>query len=357
MLMTKNRSSPATPVRVRSPHSMMIAASNWPSALGATRMSGTPGNCISGGGAASDMTTSASLPIARSAYAIASDDPIESPSGRACDEMTKRRRSRIAAAIRSTAAGSGLAIVVGVIGRRGGRGRSGSVRSVELAQQALDPVLARDRFVVEELELGSPPQTQCRADAASEERRRAVEGLRGVLPRLVIAQAAGRRPDRRVVDACELQVRRHLDARQRNEPDPRVVHFAGDEQCELAADLIGDAVGSGALRHLCDDLHALVLEHLDHVADLDVVELFEADAALESRFHFADVVLEPAQRSDLAFVNDDVVAQQARLGVARSGDPSLGDMAARDRSELRDLERIAHFRDADPDFLERRIEE
>ena len=63
MFTTKNRSRPVTPVRARSPHSMMIAASNAPSTAGAMTMSWTPGNAISGAGAGSALTTTASLPI------------------------------------------------------------------------------------------------------------------------------------------------------------------------------------------------------------------------------------------------------------------------------------------------------
>ena len=48
MLMTKKRSSPVTPVRARSPHSMMIAASKSPRRASAISMSATPGNAISG---------------------------------------------------------------------------------------------------------------------------------------------------------------------------------------------------------------------------------------------------------------------------------------------------------------------
>mgnify|MGYP003694146141 CR=1 FL=1 len=54
--------------------------------------------------------------------------------------------------------------------------------------------------------------------------------------------------------------------------------------------------------------------------------------------------LEAAQRSDLAFVDDDVVAQQARLRVAGAGDASFGDHAAGDGAELRDLEQLADRR-------------
>ena len=54
----------------------------------------------SGGGAGSALTAIACLPSARSAYAIASCEPIESPSGRECEESTKRRRARIASTMR-----------------------------------------------------------------------------------------------------------------------------------------------------------------------------------------------------------------------------------------------------------------
>src|SRR5438105_14991373 len=55
MLITGKRSRPLTPVRARSPHSMMIAASKSSSTAGAMRISGTPGNCISGPGVEDDF--------------------------------------------------------------------------------------------------------------------------------------------------------------------------------------------------------------------------------------------------------------------------------------------------------------
>ena len=55
-------------------------------------------------------------------------------------------------------------------------------------------------------------------------------------------------------------------------------------------------------------------EHFDDVADLDVVVLLEADAALEPGLDFRDVVLEAPQRADLALEDDDVVAEQTGLG-------------------------------------------
>src|SRR5436190_6863225 len=102
---------------------------------------------------------------------------------------------------------------------------------------------------------------------------------------------------------------------------------------------------------------ALHDEHFDDVADLDVVEAFEADAALEARLHLARIVLESSERPDLAFVDDDVVAQQTRLCVARARDAAFGHHAAGNRAELRDFERLANLRRADANLLERRIEE
>src|SRR6476646_2988620 len=75
--------------------------------------------------------------------------------------------------------------------------------------------------------------------------------------------------------------------------------------------------------------HAFGDEHFDDVAHLEVVVLVEADAALEPGLDFRDVVLEAAERSNLALVDDDVVAHQAGLGVARPLDRAVGDHAAR----------------------------
>src|SRR4051794_35268511 len=40
---------------------------------------------------------------------------------------------------------------------------------------------------------------------------------------------------------------------------------------------------------LRDREHAFHREHFDHIADFEVVEFLEADAALESRFHLAHI--------------------------------------------------------------------
>src|SRR5437764_12766715 len=142
MLMTNDRSRPFTPVRSRSPHSRTIAASKSPSTRSAISMPATPGNAWRGPGAGSLLTTRTVLPRARSAKPSASCEPIESPSGRACDESTKCCRARIAAAI---CCSSGGQLVVGVGIGVGAR--------MNLAEDLLDAVLAGDRFVVDEDEL------------------------------------------------------------------------------------------------------------------------------------------------------------------------------------------------------------
>ena len=97
-------------------------------------------------------------------------------------------------------------------------------------------------------------------------------------------------PERRVEDARQLQVGTDLDARERHEADTRVVHLASEQRGQLAANLIGNPLGAGALGHLKQALDGLRgdgdplhRKDLDDVTDLDVVELLEADAALEAR--------------------------------------------------------------------------
>src|SRR5215218_5179872 len=93
-------------------------------------------------------------------------------------------------------------------------------------------------------------------------------------------------------------------------------------------------LGAGRSNRSRGGRHSLHNEGFDDVADLDVVVLLEADAAFEPRLDLGHVVLEASQRADLAFVNDHVVAEQARLRVARTGDAPLRDHAAGDGAEL-----------------------
>src|SRR5580658_4483866 len=55
---------------------------------------------------------------------------------------------------------------------------------------------------------------------------------------------------------------------------------------------------------------------LNDVAVLEVLEVREPDTALEARRHFADVVLEAAQRVDGTLPDDRSLAQEAHLGPA-----------------------------------------
>src|SRR5512136_694068 len=139
------------------------------------------------------------FPRAASAPASASCDPTESPSGRTCEEITKRRRSAISSRMRSTTSWSVLFAVIVIVCRR----RCGlSVGFVDLLDQPLDPVLAFDRLVEDELEDRHAPQTQPLADLVTQEGRGPAEGAARV--------PAGRRvAERRVVHAGKLQVTGH----------------------------------------------------------------------------------------------------------------------------------------------------
>ncbi len=56
--------------------------------------------------------------------------------------------------------------------------------------------------------------------------------------------------------------------------------------------------------------HPLHDEGLDNVALLHIVEIIQRDTALHAGAHFADIVLEAAQRTDLAGMHHHVVAQK-----------------------------------------------
>src|SRR5688572_5908914 len=158
MLMTKPFSRPVMPVRAMSPHSMTMTASPGSATWSTTSISGTPGNTSIGGGAGSLLTTRASLPMARSAYAIANADPMASPSGRACEVITNRCLPRISAAICASGVVS-VVVIIGVVRRDVDRRvrRLGRVL-VQVADDLLDPILVRDRVVEAELDLGRAPE-------------------------------------------------------------------------------------------------------------------------------------------------------------------------------------------------------
>src|SRR6266508_140544 len=159
------------------------------------------------------------LPSASSAKAIASCEPIESPSGRACDVSRNRCRRTISSRICRTGAdavATGSLIIVARLGRVVAGcltdARPVGPFRVELLEDALDAVALLDRLVEKECELGHALQLQALADLAPQERRRAAERPRRLAARLVVA-------DGRVIHARLLQVRGHLDLRNRQEAD------------------------------------------------------------------------------------------------------------------------------------------
>ena len=77
-------------------------------------------------------------------------------------------------------------------------------------------------------------------------------------------------------------------------------------------------------------------EALDDVAGAHVLVVLEGHAAFLAGRDLAHLVLEALQRLELAFVDDDVVAEQADIGAAL--DDAFGDPAAGDLADLRDLE-------------------
>ena len=65
--------------------------------------------------------------------------------------------------------------------------------------------------------------------------------------------------------------------------------------------------------------------------------------------------LNPAQRLDSSFVNDDVVSQQTGFGATRND--ALDDMAAGNGTHLRDLEGLTHLGSASVDIQEGGLEQ
>ena len=206
---------------------------------------------------------------------------------------------------------------------RCGRARRGGSRpaspSAPVARSALMSLRIRsmrslplDRFVEEELEHRAPASAAagCRsggAGTASPARARATS-------------RAG--PSRRRA-SCSRRGRAagpaRLDVRDRQEADARVVHFAGEEIRRSPRGADRRRV-TGACRRPSYDRASATLSTTNTSMTsptLMSLNLLEADAALEPGLDLRDVVLEAAQRADLAFVDHDVVAEQPRLRVAR----------------------------------------
>src|SRR5918994_5837183 len=128
-----------------------------------------------------------SLPSASSAYAIASCEPIESPSGRACEVIRNRCRRRMSsrswcrmvvdtgAPERTPRSSMSFVVFTLIWSRRGLRGRLAAL-GVEVPKDLLDAIAALDRFVEKELQLGDAPEADPLPDLPAQKRGDTLEG-------------------------------------------------------------------------------------------------------------------------------------------------------------------------------------
>src|SRR5688572_4751729 len=156
-----------------------------------------------------------------------------SPSGRACEVMTKRCRWRMASRVAAT----GSAIIRIVRCRPVGY----------FSQQLLDAVLMPDALVELESHFRRPPQAKALADLPPHEACRAIERAGGVLARGRVAEA-------RIEHARVLQVGADLHASDGDESHAGIVQLARDHHADFRANRIRDALRSRALTHRCSAL-------------------------------------------------------------------------------------------------------
>src|SRR4029077_2321388 len=104
-----------------------------------------------------------------------------------------------------------------VVGRR---------TAVQLVEDALDAILSGDRIVVHEPEFWRAFEPQPRPDLPAQKCRGPAEGARARFARLFVAEHGIENPG-------DLQVGTDLDSSERDESDPGVVHFAGEQRGEL----------------------------------------------------------------------------------------------------------------------------
>src|SRR3984893_866250 len=96
-------------------------------------------------------------------------------------------------------------------------------------------------------------------------------------------------------------------------------------------------------------------EAFEHIGDFDVVEVRNADAALEAGANFVGVFLQPAERADAAGVNHHTFTNDAHFGIAL--DDAVENVTAGDRADALDAESVAHFGAAEMRFLEDGLEQ
>src|SRR5438094_4284441 len=115
---------------------------------------------------------------------------------------------------------------------------------------------------------------------------------------------------------------------------------ADDHGCRSTAGLTGGRL-EGA-RHL------LRTVALDHVADLDVIEVLDADSALEALAYFAHVFLESPKRRYRAVIDLDSIADHANAPLTVDDATAYG--APSDGADARDLEHLAYLGFAENDL-------
>src|SRR5664279_746038 len=216
---------------------------------------------------------------------------------------------------------------------------------LHLREQRLDARRALDGRIVVEGERGREVQCEHFGEARTHRRRDRGEAFH----RLVALGGGAHDADE---DLRVAQVARDVHAGDRDEThDARVLHAADEHRRDLFADRLRDAVGAPIiLGHLClpgrtsvplqrarDLLRAITL---DAVADLQVVEVLDPDAALEALADLLRIVLEAAQGADDPIVHLHGVAHDANA--ARAIDHAAAHHAAGDDARLGHLEAVSY---------------
>ena len=102
-------------------------------------------------------------------------------------------------------------------------------------------------------------------------------------------------------------------------------------------------------------MHRLHAVALDHVALAHVLIVLERHAAFLTGNDFTRIVLEALELRQLAFMNNDVVADETHVGA--TFDLAVGDAAAGNLADLRDVEDLEDLRIAEHGFAALRREQ
>src|ERR1041384_3793423 len=243
-------------------------------------------------------------------------------------------------------------------------------------QQRIDARGVFFNSVPYEVKRGSMPQIQRKAKLLAHVRGGVLQRPQRFVVFLFVAGDGN-------VHARVAQVIRDANFRDRHRGQSRGFQFVTDDLRDFFAQGLRDAFGTMHVRTACGSGRALpfqrstptlsgppataggsasefsrrdLLDHvtLDLIAELDVVEVLEADTALEPFTHFRGVVFKSSQRGDASFPTDHAVADQPGACVA-ANDP-VDDHAAGDGAHARHAEDFAHVGFAENllffDFLE-----